>query len=104
MNNQHIAELLSNGSVDFKCRRSIAPAYFRSLIDSDDYKYLTDPIDVAAYEVIASVGVLGYKLRVVHSVVASMAVGYQGGDAQKIIDVVYEACFRAPFVSEELTD
>lgn len=35
---------------------------------------------------------LGYKLKAEFSVVAGVAVGYKGSDAQAVIDVVYEAC------------
>jgi hypothetical protein len=93
MNNQRVAGFLKKPLIDLKGRRSIARSYFQSLIDSDNYEYLGDPIDVAAYEGGINLPLMfGYRFRAGVSVVASVVVGYQGSDAQKVIDVVYEVC------------
>lgn len=93
LNNKHVAGLVNKRLIDLKDRRSIARPYFQSLIDSGDYKCLTDPIDIAC-ERILSVTFFGYELRAGFSVGAGIVVGYRGSDAQKVIDVVYEACSR----------
>ena len=78
--------------IDLKDRHSIARSYFRSLIDPDGYECLVDPVDVFCWEPTASGTILGFKLEVGMSAVVGMVVGYQGSDAQRVIDVVYEAC------------
>lgn len=94
--NQHVVGFFSKRLpvIDLKDRRSIPRSYFQSLISSDDYEYLDDPVDIAGCERAVRVALFGYELRAGFSVVAGVAVGYQGSDAQKVIDVVYEAFSR----------
>lgn len=93
MNNQYVVGFLSNRlSIDLKDRRSTPLSYFQVLIDSDNYHYLTDPIDIKACEKLMEVSFYGYGFKAGFSAVASAVVGYQGSDAQKIIDVIYEVC------------
>ena len=99
-NNKRVVGFLSKPLIDLKGQRSIPRSYFESLIDSDDYEYLTDPIDVAACKKMAGVTFFGYRLRARFLAVAGAIVGYQGSDAQKIVDVVYEARSHAFSFSE----
>jgi len=100
--NQHVIGFFSKRLpvINFKDQGSTSRFYFQSLIGSNDYKYLVDPVDVAACKRVVGVALFGYELRAGFSVVASVAVGYQKSDAQKVIDIVYEACSRT-FSSSE---
>ena len=100
LNNQRVVGLFSKRLIDLKGRRSIARPYFQSLIDSSDYKCLIDPVDIAACEKLVSVTFFGYEFKAGFSVVAGVAVGYRGSDAQNIIDEIYEACSHTISLSE----
>ena len=90
MNNQYIVGFLSNClSINLKGRRFTPLSYFQALVDSDNYHYLTDPIDIIAWDSpLMGMSFYGYGFKAGFSVVASMVVGYQGSDTQKIIDIV----------------
>ena len=88
LTNQRVAGLLNKYFVDLK-NPSIAP-YFLSLIDSDDYEFLTDPVNLGCQRIITRT-VLGYEIEVGFSVVIGVVTGYQGSDTQTVVDAVYEA-------------
>jgi len=97
LSNQRVVEFLNKCPIiGLKDRHSISPSYFQSLIDPDDYKCLTDPVDVARCQknLNFTIPILRYKLEAGFSVVVGMVVGYQGSDAQTTIDVVYEVSSR----------
>jgi hypothetical protein len=78
---------------NLKGQPSIARPYFEDLRDLNDYEYLIDPVDLACQKIITcTIPILGYKIEAGFSVVVGVVVGYQGGDAQTVVDVVYEAC------------
>lgn len=70
-------------------RHSIAPAYFKALIDN--YECLTDPLDIFRGEATLAIPLIRYELRIGCSYVFGAVFGYQGTSAQKVIDIVYEA-------------
>ena len=90
MSSRHIV-----GFFRIEDRRSIPRSYFESLIGSDDYQYLTDPVDLLACEKYVDLALFGFQLKAGLSVVTGVVVGYQGSNAQEVIDVVYEACSQA---------
>lgn len=93
LSNQRVAGLIKHISIDLNDRHSISPAYFQSLIDPDDYKCLTDPVGILRYQKdVTLLKLFGYKLEAGISGVIGAVVGYQGSDAQTVIDVVHEAC------------
>lgn len=90
MSNRHVVAFFR-----VEDRRSISRSFFQSLNGSDDYEYLTDPVDLLACEKYVDLALLGFELKAGFSVVAGMAVGYQGSKAQEVIDVMDEACSQA---------
>jgi len=96
LSNKRIAELLDKCLADLKAQRSIPPSYFQSLVDSDDYECLIDPVDVVGCEkaIAFTIPILRCKFEAGFSVVVGVVVGYKGSDAQTTIDVVYEVGFR----------
>ena len=81
--------LLKKSLADIKTRPSIAPAYFQHVTDSDDYVCLTGPVDVGCEQTVTRT-IFGYKIEVAVSVVAGIVVGYQGSNAQAVVDAVHE--------------
>jgi hypothetical protein len=92
LNNRRLVDLLKR-SINLKDRRSIAPSYFKDLIDPDDYECLIDPVGVG-YKRTVTYTTLGLKVEAEFSVAIAMVVGYLESDAQTIVDAVYEARSR----------
>jgi len=80
---------LSEWLVDLKGQASISRPYFQSLINSDDYNFLTDPLGIGCQRAITHT-VLGFTIEAGYSVVVGMAAGYQGSDIQTVVGTVYE--------------
>jgi hypothetical protein len=81
---------LRNRVTDFlNDRHSIAPAYFKELIDN--YECLIDPLDILRGEATLTIPLIFYEVKIGCSYVAGAAVGYQETEAQEVVDIVYEA-------------
>lgn len=70
-------------------RRSIAPATFKGLIDN--YECLIDPLVISHGERTIAIPLIWYELRIGYSYVLGAVLGYQGTNAQRVVDMVYEA-------------
>ncbi|KAF9646797.1 kinase-like protein [Thelephora ganbajun] len=91
LTNKRVVEFFDKHRIDLKERRSIARSYFQSLINPDDYECLTDPIDIKFCDKDLSLKLFGYKIKTGLSVVAGITIGYQGSDAQSIIDITSDS-------------
>ena len=84
----------------FRVDHSIPRAYFQAITGSDEYEYLIDPVDLMARGGNVKQVWFGFEFRVEVSVVAGAVFGYERSNAQKFIDLVYEARSHALLLCE----